>query len=215
MKLIPLILTTLFLIGCSNSSNKSNVDSGNNFSVKNIKPGVGNIVVIGDSLAAGYKATENSVKPKGCLATLQHSSVYDLAVPGTTSREVLKSTEMISVYAPKLVFVSSGGNDVMYNLQKPGLYPRENTLSEMSNLFDKVLATGAMVVYLSLNPPLAGAERLAEISAMAQAKGVITVDGMNGFWNNPQLMADQIHPNNQGYQIMCQRILSAIGTSYP
>lgn len=84
----------------------------------------------------------------------------------------------------------------------------------MTKLFDRLLATGALVVYLGLNPPYAGAERLPAITEIAKSKGVLVVDGMAGFWNT-QLMGDEFHPTTEGYRQMCQRIVEAVRGHYP
>ena len=132
-----------------------------------------------------------------------------------TSAQILFGITPVTARKPNLVFVSSGGNDTLKDNDKPGSYPVQKTLSEMNEMFDKLIASGALVVYLGLNPGVVGAERLPEISKMAKAKGVIVVDGMNGLWENSSLMADRIHPNDAGYSIMCDRILNALVGYYP
>jgi hypothetical protein len=84
------------------------------------------------------------------------------------------------------------------------------------NLFCRpACRASAVVVYLGLNPPFTGGERMPQISQLARSKGVIVVDGMNGFWGNTNLMSDKIHPNNLGYSILCDRVLTALKGYYP
>lgn len=178
-------------------------------------PGVGNIVITGDSLAAGLRATDPKVTPEGCLSTLPNTGVYNFSIKGQTSDEILLRNSRVLAQKPALVFVSSGGNDAIHNVGKPGSYPREKTLAEMDMMLTELINSGALVVYLGLEPNIAGAQRLPEISKMAATKGAIVVDGMRGFWGKRKYMADAIHPNNAGYKIMCDRILLAIKGHYP
>ena len=184
--------------------------------VTNAHPGVGKILVVGDSLAAGYKATDNNVKPAGCLAKyFDHSHLINVAVPGLTSDQILRGVKHVTYQKPKLIFVSSGGNDTLHDNKTPGSYPAQKTFDEMNVMFDDLLKTGAVVVYLGLNPPAPYAVRLPEIWPIAYGKGVIVVDGMDGLWENPLLMSDKYHPNNLGYSIMCDRIVAATRPYYP
>lgn len=183
--------------------------------LRNTKPGAGPIAVLGDSLANGYGADDPANKPVGCLEKAFGQAPFDISIPGLTTERALKGVQTVLRMGARLVFVSSGGNDAISESRRPGSYPEESTLSQAEDLFDRLLNSGAMVVYLALYPPMAGGERLPKVAAMARSKGVIVVDGMAGFWDDPSKMADQIHPNDYGYSIMCQRILSAISGYYP
>ena len=184
--------------------------------ITNEHPGVGHIAVVGDSLAAGYKATNSKVKPAGCLSrNFKHNKMINIAIPGLNSEQILRAARKILKYNAKLVFISSGGNDTMQDDKNPGSYPKQKTLDEMNVMFDAFLKTGAVVAYLGLNPPAPYPIRLPEITQLALSKGVIVVDGMNGLWGDPQFMADRIHPNNDGYAVMCSKIVSSIQSYYP
>lgn len=226
MKNLNIILASMALCisvlsaGCSDSSNKNNspgagTKSTPTVSIANAHPGAGRIVVLGDSLAAGHKATVDDVKPAGCMKQFPNEFIADLAVPGLTSEEITAKLRIVEGTHPKLIFVSSGGNDTMLDHKQPGAYPENKTLNEMNDMFDFLLQTGAVVAYLSVNPPVPYAGRMSAITQMAQSKGIIIVDGMNGFWQNPNLMADTIHPNDAGYKIMCDRTIEAIKGYYP
>lgn len=170
------------------------------------------IVVMGDSLASGFGSTDKKFTPAECLHRAFNRDTVDLSKPGSKTDQILEKIDEVVSRKPSLVFVSSGGNDAMADIVFPGSYSSEQTLHEMAQMFDRLLSTGAKVVYLGLRPPYPGSERLPEISALAQTKGVMVVDGMDGFWGHTELMHDLIHPNDKGYEIMCQRILDTIGS---
>ncbi len=209
MKSTFFIIASLFLI----VPNSSFAHFGR---VMNEHPGIGKILVVGDSLAAGFKATDDQVKPAGCLErNFDHSKMINAAVPGLTSSQILKAVNKVKSQKPKLVFVSSGGNDTLKDDKNPGSYPVQKTMNEMNVMFDELLKTGAVVAYLGLNPPAPYPIRLPEITVLALSKGVIVIDGMDGLWENPLLMADRVHPNNLGYAIMCNRMVNGILPYYP
>lgn len=207
---IPLV-AAFYIAACSSGSNSA----GANPPVRNAKPGAGLLAVMGDSLAAGHGTNNPAQKPANCIARGINTTSQDFSVSGSTSSEILIKADQVQVSNPKVIFVSSGGNDAIYDKGQPGVYPVAKTMSEMNSLFERLLNTGAVVVYLGLHPPFAGGERLPQIADLARSKGVIVVDGMNGFWNNPNLMSDQIHPNDLGYAIMCDRIVTALKGFYP
>ncbi len=220
MKKIIILTAFALLTSCSGSSSSNSgilSDKPTALAIKNTHPGVGTITVMGDSLAAGSGATDLAIKPAGCLSQLQNDTVTSHAVPGYTSQQILNTLPAVQADAPKLVFISSGGNDTMIDNKYPGQYPQAKTLQEMNTLFDQLFQSNNQIVvaYLSLNPPVPYATRLPEITQLAQSKGVIIIDGMYGLWTDPSKMADQIHPNNIGYAIMCSRILNAIKPHYP
>jgi lysophospholipase L1-like esterase len=113
------------------------------------------------------------------------------------------------------VFVSSGGNDAISDYFVPGSYPAEQTMHEMEKMFDDLQATGAVVLYLGLNPPYTGGERMPEIWKLAESKGVIVVDGLADLWGDKDKMSDDLHPNEEGYKIFCERIEKAVTGYYP
>ncbi len=215
------VLLFTFLGACSSSKDSTPANCQGTSAaclprfVKNSHPGLGKAVVMGDSLAAGYGANEPRNTPAGCLREAFGQTTVDNSKPGRTSIEVLMSSQGSFDEKPKVIFISSGGNDVMIDMNQPGAYPAANTIKEMSELFDRALATGAVVVYLGVFPPVKEAARLTDVAGIALKKGVVIVDGMRDFWGNAEFMSDEIHPNDKGYEILCRRTLEAMKGYYP
>ncbi len=176
----------------------------------------GGVVVIGDSLAAGLGATDQAYTPSGCLEAHLGRPVVAMAKAGLTSEEILNDAAVIAERKPELVFVSSGGNDVMKEIWSPGSYPKERSQQEMERIFSLLTAAGSEVIYLGIDPPFLKQrdDRLQRIWELALQKRVTVVDGMNGFWGREEWMSkDGIHPNNEGYRIMCERIVKSLKPS--
>ncbi len=180
-------------------------------------PITGTIHVMGDSLAFGTGAPSTALSPTNCLKKgFPGSEVINEAVPGTKSDKFLKTiTGWVPTANSQMVFVSMGGNDVIWNVLKPGQFPEQNSLANMHQIFDELQKPGVVVVYLGLAPPRPDSDRLPLISLMAESKGVLVVDGMDGLWNKLQLMSDPVHPNTKGYAIMCDKILQALQEYVP
>lgn len=64
-------------------------------------PGIGKIVITGDSLAAGFRATDPAVTPKGCLSTLPNTGVVNYAIKGQTSSEILLYNSKVLAQRPR------------------------------------------------------------------------------------------------------------------
>lgn len=176
----------------------------------------GTIHVMGDSLAYGKGAPADALSPTNCLKKgFPKSQVINEAVNGMRSGQFLEKVQKWKSKADsQMVFVSMGGNDVMQNIILPGSFPAKKTMANMEKAFDLLLQEGRIVVYLGLKPPQKGSERLPEVSKMAQKKGVIVVDGMAGLWGT-DYMDDLIHPNENGYALMCDKILQAVAEYVP
>lgn len=170
----------------------------------------GNATVVGDSLAYGTGAEGSNFTPSICISQLGYITA-NMAVPGQTSVELLNQISFYISPAPSFVFISTGGNDAIMNYYQPGTYPEANSFREITQIVRQFRNAGSVVAYLALNPPLdaASAQRLQRMTQLAASEGAIIVDGMNGLWNTDK-MADQFHPNELGYAIMCDRILQSV-----
>lgn len=213
-----LIFAVVFAsIGCSSDDNSGGASAP---PIKFSKPGEGTVKVVGDSLAFGLGATSpaKSLTPTNCLRTNFPGTYLNLADNGATSEDLKNKLDFVLKGETKMYFVSIGGNDVLYTLAGMD-YPEQKTLDDMNIIFDRLLSTNSLVVYLALNPPAQPpyeqTERLPKITAMARAKGVLIVDGMKDMWADPLYMSDEVHPNDMGYEKMCGAIVDAVTPHYP
>lgn len=214
----------LALVACSKSDGgggapldpRCNCKATPEDSVKNSHPQMGPIVVMGDSLANGTGSEMGAgVSPAECLGNAFGAQVQILAVDGNTSSGAYNDLWKVAQVKPSMVFISSGGNDAIYEYRQPGSYPEAKTMREMKHVFNGLVKSGALVVYLGLRPPFPASDRLFKLWDLATQSGVVVVDGMDGLWQDKAMMEDDIHPNTEGYKKMCDRILSAIKGHYP
>lgn len=173
------------------------------------------IAVMGDSLAWGYGAGDLNNRPAGCLANHFATPAINYAIPGYTTEQAEQTLATVLSHKPKLVFISSGGNDALYNATGEQEYSEDKTMLEMDRIFTALTDSGAVVLYLSLDPGLNLSVRLPKITQLALSKKILVVDGMQGFWGHKNLLYDVFHPNDAGYKIMCDRIIAALAGNYP
>jgi lysophospholipase L1-like esterase len=224
LKHLSYVLVVMALVACSKSGGggggavdpRCNCKATQPSEVKNSHPQPGPIVILGDSLADGMGADLGAgVTPAECLGNAFGAQVQILSQPGNTSAGVYQELWNVQQMKPSLVFVSTGGNDAYMEYAKPGSYPEDKSMREAKHIFDGLVKSGALVVYLGLRPPYPSSDRLFKMWDVATSKGVVVVDGMEGLWQNKSLMEDEFHPNTEGYRMMCDRILQAISGHYP
>lgn len=178
--------------------------------VANPLPEFGPIVVFGDSLAKGYGANDPQSKLDACLN--RHFKGYTTtiyAALGATTTDALKWVDGLLQQNPKAVVISLGGNDVLqFGVER---IPTQTTFDNLRVIYRELVSRGIMVIHLGLNPPLFYARRLGQIKTVAESEGVLFVpDILDNMWTDPRYMSDMIHPNDAGYQIVCQRVSSAV-----
>ncbi len=203
------------IAGCSSSEDAA-TDTGPK--ITNSKPGAGRIHVMGDSLAHGSGSVDFVYTPAACLENeFSGATVSSYGIPGLKTDELVDNVPFYLNRPPKLAFISTGGNDAISEYYTPGSYPADKSVRELKRIILQFQTAGAVVVYLALNPPYdpAAAKRLQDMAQVARENGAIIVNGMDGLWNDASKMADQFHPNDDGYEIMCDRIVRAVSAHYP
>lgn len=162
-------------------------------------------ILFGDSLATGMGASRPENNLAACLTKITGATSLVRAENGADTARTLQQVQKFRTDTAGLVFLSVGGNDVIRDLTGSS-YPESESLRNFEAILSELEPRKTRVVYLMLNPPFSGASRLPLLAAKAQARNIIVVDGMDGLWNQRQYMADQIHPNDAGYKIICDRI---------
>ncbi|MCH8820061.1 MAG: arylesterase, partial [Acidobacteria bacterium] len=106
---------------------------------------------------------------------------------------------------PRIVLLLLGGNDA---LRKVAV---EETFDRLATMIDRIHQTGAGVVLVGVRGSLFGDRYEHAFEALAEAKQVNYVpDILRGIFGHPSLMADAIHPNNDGNLLMADRLESVL-----
>lgn len=175
------------------------------WTIRNSPPGSGPIVCFGDSLTRGFGAAPEESYP-AVLGQLLERNVLNRGRDGETSDEALERLESdVLSLSPAVVIITLGGNDMMRRL------PIEVTVRSLRSIFERIVAARAMVVFVAIDPPFVGSERMEKVREVSRDLGVLYIESvMDGMWGSPRLMSDRIHPNAAGYRLMAERVRDAL-----
>lgn len=158
------------------------------------------LVAFGDSLVFGSGATEGN-DFVSLLSRRLGRSIINLGVPGDTTAQGLARLNELDQYHPKVVLLLLGGND---HLKK---VPVETTFQNLAKLIENIQARGAIVLLLGVKGSLLGDKFAPEFEKLRDQYHTAYVSNvLDGLFGNQKYMADEIHPNDAGNQIIADRI---------
>ncbi len=170
------------------------------------------ILIVGDSLSAGYGVNPNENWAVLLQATLKENrspyQVVNASVTGsTTSNGLANLPSALNQYKPKITIIELGGNDGLRGLQITLI---KNNLQQMINLAKQA---GSEVLLLGLRlPPNYGPDYTQQFQAiyvdLADSNHIAVVPLLlTSIDDNPALMqADHIHPNTQAQPIILKTV---------
>lgn len=164
------------------------------------------VVAFGDSLVTGFGAQTD-----GGFVTL---AAQEIGVPienmgknGDTTAAALERSRAVAALNPTIVIILLGGNDALRRV--PVLQVEQNLMM----LIEQFTTNGAQVILLGVPGGLLFSDPypdMFERLASASEKVVYVPNVLSGILGNRELMSDQIHPNQAGYQKIAERVVPAI-----
>ncbi len=157
------------------------------------------VLAFGDSLTYGYGATEQAYPLQ--LERLIRHRVINAGVPGEVSASGLRRLPgLLKSYAPSLVILCHGGNDILRRSSK------EELRANLTAMITLARESGAEVLLVGVPGfGLLGASTLPLYAEVANEQGVLYEgDVLEKIENEPALKSDQIHPNGAGYGLMAE-----------
>lgn len=180
------------------------------------EPRVPVIVVLGDSLTAGFGLPQDQSFPAQLEAALkargQQVSVINAGVSGDTAAAALKRLDWALPKNTDAVIVELGGNDALQGL------PPEGTMATLVKIIEALQAKGLPVLLAGMEAPRnMGKDYVEEFAAIFPdlasrydvllypffLEGVALDDGL--------MQADGIHPNGKGVTRIVEGILPKVG----
>lgn len=160
-----------------------------------------NIICFGDSITAGFGADEGQDFPS-LLSKSLNAPVINAGRSGDTTRHALgRLKEDVLDRNPGLVIVEFGANDFFQKIS------REETQENLENIVTAIQNQGALVILVSVRIGILFDEYFAVYKKVASKRKVLLIpDIMRDIFANPKLKSDEMHPNNEGYKIIAQRI---------
>jgi lysophospholipase L1-like esterase len=162
------------------------------------------IIAFGDSLVEGVGSERGGGFTK-ILAEDLGRPVINLGVRGNTTEDALDRIKVLDNYDPKIVIVLLGGNDYLSGASE------ENISQNLSRIIDEIHSRGAAVLLLGLQTSVLDIKHERLFKNLAEEKKVAYIpDIMRGILGNQRLMSDSLHPNDDGYKIMAERIIPVL-----
>ena len=170
-------------------------------SIRNAEPSGQNIICFGDSLTFGTGAQPDHSYPAR-LERLIGQPVINSGVPGdTTGRALDRLDSDVLAHSPRIVCITLGGNDLM------GGVPEDEAFANLRTIVERIHRAGALVVVAGIELPLLDKGYGDGYRRLRRDTGCLLIPNVfEDVMGNPRLMADQIHPNAQGYEVIAERI---------
>ena len=161
-------------------------------------------IAFGDSLVAGVGSTAgNDFVSK--LATVLGREIVNKGVSGNTTADGVDRLATIVQLQPGTVFLLLGGNDAIRRV------PRAETDANLRVIISTLHDHGVFVVLLGVRGGLLTDNLETMFNKIAKETNVLYIpDVLDGLFGNPELMADAIHPNNAGYELIAGRVYKAL-----
>lgn len=183
----------LAITSCGNSLN----------TVKNLQTGTGKqIIVLGDSIAAGYGLPKEQAFPS-ILSRKLGIPILNRSVSGdTTGMGLQRLPKDVIDEDPWLVIVELGGNDYLRKV------PKAQTEENLRQIVTAIQQQGAIVVLLGINVGRIGDEYKEMFDRVAKdTKAYLIPQILKGIIDNPKHRQDDIiHPNATGQEFLATRV---------
>ena len=160
-----------------------------------------NIIAFGDSLVVGHGASPGNDFVSILSDRLGHP-IINAGRNGDTTQSGLERLQVeVLSQDPRIVILLLGGNDALRRM------PMDQTFNRLADMIDQIHQTGAAVVLVGVRGSLFGDRYEEEFEALAEAKQVNYVPNiLSDIFGHPSLMADSIHPNDEGNLLMADRV---------
>ncbi len=174
---------------------------GRGSDITNYPPKDGPVVFFGDSLVEGVGATSGNDLP-ALLSRMVSRNIVNLGVSGDTTVDGLARIDRALIdHKPSVLVVLLGGNDYLRKV------PIDETFANLRTIIVRAQATGAITVVLGVRGGILGdpfADRYREVAR--ETGSAYVPDVLDGLLGDNRYMDDAIHPNDQGYLRIAERV---------
>ncbi len=157
-------------------------------------------MAFGDSLTAGYGASDGHGYPT-ILGQRLGVEIINHGRNGETSADGLKRVEEVAGLHPRVVLLCFGGNDALERLS------RERMLANLGEIIDRLHQEGSFVVLIGVRSASLTDQNAKLFQKLAREKKVFHIpDILKGVFPKPVYMSDAVHPNEDGYRLIAERL---------
>lgn len=171
----------------------------------NYPPKNNTIVAFGDSLVEGFGSTKGN-DFVSVLSKKIDKPIINLGISGNTTKDGLIRINEISIHNPGTVILLLGGNDYLRDI------PKEDTFQNLRKIISTLQSKGDFVVLLGIRGGVLKDNFKSSFEDLAREMGTAYVpDVLDGLVGDSRYMSDLVHPNDDGYKIMAEKVYDAVG----
>jgi lysophospholipase L1-like esterase len=158
------------------------------------------VIAFGDSLIQGVGSSAEGDLPSLLSKKLLYP-VVNLGRAGNTTEQGLLRLKDLDAYNPKIVLLLFGGNDYLHSI------PISDTEKNLSLMIENIQARGAIVILLGVRGGIFFDNFGSMFRRLRDKYHVVYVsDVLTGLYGNNNFMSDVVHPNNEGYKVIAERV---------
>ncbi len=161
------------------------------------------IVAFGDSLVEGVGSSNGGFVKM--VSQNSQTPIINLGKSGDTTADGITRLPEIFEYAPKVVIVLLGGNDALRRIS------RQETFKNLETIIVEIQKHGSIVLLLGVRGGLLSDGYSDDFKALSKKYGTAYVpDVLSGIFGHADLLAEGIHPNDKGYEIIAGKVEKAL-----
>ena len=166
-------------------------------------------VAFGDSLTAGYGVEAGQDYPS-VLGRRLGVNIENHGSAGDTSEDGLNRVEEIVRLNPRVVLLCLGGNDGLRQMSARQMF------ANLGAIIDRLHQAGAFVVLIGIRSASLFDKNETGFKKLANEKQVLYAPNiLQGLLTDPRLMSDSVHPNQQGYEAIADRLENVLRPLLP
>lgn len=163
------------------------------------------IICFGDSITKGMGSTEGNDYPS-VLSRMLGMPVINAGVIANTTRDALERIEDdVLSRDPRMVIVELSINDLLCGISMKEIFDNLDKTVRM------IQEKGAIAVLVHIDVDYLEDEYLGVFRKIAEERKALLIPNiMKGILTNPSLMSDEVHPNDEGYRMIAERVYKVI-----
>ena len=190
--------------------------SGCSLKVKNLNSQGRTIVCFGDSITYGAGSSKGKDYPSILSDMIKNDyakknlfsklKVINAGLSGDTTEGALKRIDKdVLSKDPYLVVIEFGGNDFLKGI------PLEETMNNLKKIIVRIQKYGAIAAVCDTTVSYFMRGYRGHFAKIARDNKAIFIPAvLEGIFNSPKLKSDYIHPDDEGYRIIAQKIYRTI-----
>ena len=159
------------------------------------------IIAFGDSLVEGLGASKHR-DWVSLLSARYHIPILNKGQSHDTTRSALIRLEVdVLHHNPCLTIVLLGGNDILFRI------PKKETFLNLATIIDRIQNRHIGVLLVGVRGGILMDAFEGKFQTLAEEKGIPFIPNiLEDILEDPALMTDPLHPNDEGHQIIADRI---------